>query len=318
VAWPVPLSVLLVNDCGQAVTNGQVVATFSNGDPPLILTATDTVTGNYTATWTPGSAAQQVTITAVATATGFPAASAVISGQVTPNIAPLLTPNGTINAFAISAEPGVPLAPGTIVQIYGSNLAAQTVTASAIPLPTGLNQTSVIIGGMAAPLYFVSPGQINAQVPFELTAGNPYQVVVNANNALSTPNPIQLTADSPGIAQYAAGQVIAQHLNFSLVTETAPAAPGEIIMIYVAGMGLTNQTVPSGTASPQANVLDAVTLTLGGAPVTNVIYAGLTPTVVGLYQIDFQVPAGAPNGDLQLVLTQTSGVSNSSIVPVHN
>ena len=162
----------------------------------------------------------------------------------------------------------------------------------------------------------------NAQAPFELAAGSPYQVIVNANGALSTPNPIQLTADAPGIAQFAAGQIIAQHLSDnSLITETSPAAPGETIVFYVAGMGLTNPSVASGTASPSTNLpalLDAPTLTLNGAAVSNILFAGLTPTLVGLYQIDFQVPADAPNGDLPLVLTQTSGVSNSTILPVHN
>jgi uncharacterized protein (TIGR03437 family) len=143
-------------------------------------------------------------------------------------------------------------------------------------------------------------------------------MIVNANGALSTPYPIQLVADSPGIAQFAGGGIIAQHSNYSLVTESAPAAPGEYLTMYLVGMGLTNQTVPSGTASPEATVLDAATLTLNGAAVTNILYAGLTPTVVGLYQVDFQVPASTPNGDLQLVLTQTSGVSNSTVLPVHN
>ena len=319
-AWPTPLSILLVNDCGQPVTNGQVVATFSNGDPPLILAAADTTTGTYSGTWTPRATAQQIAITVNATAPPLPSATTQIAGQVTPNAAPLLNPNGTLNAFAIAAEPGVPLAPGTIVQIYGSNLASHATSGGVIPLPTSINQTSVIIGGMIAPLYYVSPTQINAQIPFELTAGNPYQLIVNANNALSTPYPIQLVSDAPGIAQYASGGIIAQHLNFSLVTEAAPAAPGEFLTMYLVGMGLTSQTVPSGTASPQANVLDKATLTLNGVavPNTSILYAGLTPTVVGLYQIDFQVPASAPNGDLQLVLTQTSGVSNSTVLPVHN
>jgi uncharacterized protein (TIGR03437 family) len=314
--------VQLVDNCGNPIANGAVDATFSNGDPPLALVATDTTTGFYSGTWTPRSTAGQVTINARATAPGFAAVSVQILGQVTPNSAPLLTPNGTLNAFAIAAEPGVPIAPGTIVQIYGSNLGAQTTSASTIPLPTNLNQTSVIIGGLMAPLYFASPGQINAQVPFELAAGSPYQVIVDANGALSTPNSIQLTSDSPGIAEFAAGQIIAQHLSDnSLITETSPAMPGEVIVFYVAGMGLTNPGVASGTASPSTNLpalLDTPTLTLNGASVTNILFAGLTPTLVGLYQVDFQVPANAPNGDLPLVLTQTSGLNNSTILPVHN
>jgi uncharacterized protein (TIGR03437 family) len=324
VAWPTPLAVLLVDDCGNPVSNGQIAATFNNGDPPLALAATDTTSGIYSGTWTPRNTFPNLAIVANATATGFPTATVQIVGQVTPNAAPLLSPNGTLDAFAIAAEPGAPLAPGTIVQIYGSNLTAQTTVGSTIPLATVLDQTSVIIGGLPAPLYYVSPGQINAQIPFELTAGNPYQVVVSANGALSTPNPIQLTSDAPGIAQYATGQAIAQHVSDnSLVTETSPAKPGEYIVFYVAGMGLTNQTVPSGTASPSTNLatlLDTATLTLNGVPIpaANILFAGLTPTLVGLYQIDFQVPANAPNGDLPLVLTQTSGLSNSTILPVHN
>ena len=84
-------------------------------------------------------------------------------------------------------------------------------------------------------------------------------------------------------------------------------------------MGPTSPSVSSGNATPlaQLTVNDTATLTLNGAPV-NVLFAGLTPTTVGLYQVDFQVPANAPNGDLPLVLTQTSGLTTSTILPVHN
>jgi uncharacterized protein (TIGR03437 family) len=300
-----------------------VIATFSNGDPPLILAPADTTTGNYSATWTPHNSAQQIAVTLSAAAPPLAAATTQIAGQVIPNAAPLLTPNGTLNAFAISAEPGVPLAPGTIVQIYGSGLASQAAQGGVIPLVTSINNTSVIIGGITAPLYYASPGQINAQIPFELIAGNPYQVIVNANGALSTPLPLQLVADSPGIKQFADGKIVAQHSDavLSLVTESAPAKPGEVLTIYLVGMGGTDQTIASGTASPSgslAHALDPPTLTLDGAPVTDVSFAGLTPTLVGLYQVNFRVPLNAVNGDLLLVLTQASGVSNSTVLPVHN
>jgi uncharacterized protein (TIGR03437 family) len=318
-SWPTPLNVLVTDNCANPIANGQVVVTFSNGDAPLELSPVNTNSGNYSGTWTPHNAAAQITILARASATGFPAATAQIAGQVTPNATPVLSQNGTLNAFAPLL--GAAVAPGTIVQIYGSNLAAQPASATTIPLPSKLNATSVLIGGMLAPLYYVSPGQINAQVPFELAAGNQYQVIVNANGALSTPNPIQLSSVAPGVLGFATGQIIATHLNGSLVLETTPAAPGEVIVFYVAGMGLTNQNVPSGTASPSTNLampLVPPTLTLGGIAVTNVLFSGLTPTLVGLYQVDFQVPATAPNGDLQLVMTQANGESNTTVIPVHN
>ncbi len=320
---PTPLTVVLVDDCGHPVTNGLVEATFSNGDPALALNAVDTTSGIYSGTWVPGASAQEVTITASATASGLATASSQVSGQVTPNpSAPILNENGILNAFAIAAEPGAPLAPGTIVQMYGSNLGSQVSEAQNTPLSTSLGGTSVFIGGIAAPLYYVSSGQIDAQIPFKLPAGKVYEVYVDNNNALTIPRLIQVTSDAPGIAQFAYGGIIAQHSkDNSLVSETSPAAPGEYVVMYAAGMGLTNQTVPSGSASPSsklATVLDGATLTLNGAPVNNILFAGLTPNLVGLYQVNFQVPANAPNGDLQLVLVQTSGVSNSAVLPVHN
>ncbi len=239
-----------MDDCGKSVTTGQVVTTFSNGDPPLVLPGVGGSAGVYSGTWTPRATASQVTITAQAAAPGFKAASVQITGRVTRNGAPVLNPGGTLNAFVPVV--GSPLAPGMIVQIYGSNLASQVAVGSNIPLTTSLNNTSVIIGGVAAPLYFVSPGQINAQVPFELKSGTSYQVIVNANGALSTPNPIQLAGDAPGIASFASGGIIAEHGDGSLVTEAAPAAPGEYIVFFVSGMGLTDNPVASGQPSPGA------------------------------------------------------------------
>ncbi len=86
-------------------------------------------------------------------------------------------------------------------------------------------------------------------------------------------------------------------------------------------MGLTDNPVGSGQPSPGspnlARPTDPPKLTLNGAEVP-VSFAGLMPTLVGLYQVNFQVPANAPNGDLQLVVTQTGGQSNTTVLPVHN
>ncbi len=89
-AWPTPLRINVVNDCGNAVTTGQVVATFSNGDPPLVLPGVGGSAGVYSGTWTPRATASQVTISAQASAQGFKAASVQITGQVTRNGAPVL------------------------------------------------------------------------------------------------------------------------------------------------------------------------------------------------------------------------------------
>ena len=186
-----------------------------------------------------------------------------------------------MNAFRVPVLGGAARARWMIVQIYGSNLASQTVVASTIPLTTSLNNTSVIIGGQAAPLYFVSPGQINAQVPFGLAPGTSYEVIVNANGALSTPNAVQLAGDAPGIAAFASGGIIAEHgADGSLVTEASPAAPGEFVVFFrpsVKAAGATDNPVASGAPSPGAPGLarptDQPTLTLNGASVP-VAFAG--------------------------------------------
>ena len=80
----------MTDDCGNPVTTGQVVTTFSNGDPPLVLPGVGGSAGVYSGTWTPRATASQVTISAQASATGFKTASVLITGQVTRNGAPVL------------------------------------------------------------------------------------------------------------------------------------------------------------------------------------------------------------------------------------
>ena len=316
--WPTPVAIQVLDDCGAARPDSQVVLTFSNGDPPLLLNPQDTTSGMFTGTWTPSAISSQITITGTATVPVFKPASVAITGEVSPNTPPILSPHGTVHIF--TTKVGVALAPGEIVAIYGSNFAPAIASSSIVPLPTSLGGTAVIIGGEKAPLYFVSPGQINAQVPFDLNAGNSYQILVQANGALSTPDSFQLGVASPEIAIYpTTGQIIAQHAaDYSLVTESSPAVPGETLIFYLAGMGATDTSVASGAGSPTnplAHPLAMPTLTLNGTAIQPG-FAGLTPTAVGLYQIDFQVPSGTPAGDLPLVVSQAGVPTNMTFLPI--
>lgn len=314
-AWPTPVSIRLFDDCGNPVTDGQIVLTFSNGDPPLAMPLTDPANAIYSATWVPSRTMARVSVTAFASATGFPTAQTEVSGTVLPNAAPSINAGAVLHVF--NPEVGDPLAPGTIVQIYGANLAGQILGASAIPLPLSMANVSVIIGGIEAPLYFVSSGQINAQVPFELDQNGQFDVVISANGALTTPQQIQLVPTTPGLCVYADGSVIAQHQDGTLITAASPAIPGEIATMYLAGMGLTSVSVASGSASPGsplAQTLTMPTLVLGGNSVTPA-FSGLTPTLVGLYQIDFQVPMNT-TGTLELDVSQNGFGGNSTVFRV--
>lgn len=316
-SWPTPLAVKLVDDCGNNITTGQVVATFANGDPPLALPLADPNSALYSATWTPRSASSQVTVTARATATGLASGSAQIVGAVVPNVTPTITPHGTVHPY--NPQIGGALAPGTIMAIYGANMASGPAQPATTPLPTSLNGTSVLIGGIPSPLFYVSPGQINVQIPFELSSNGQYQVIVNANGALTAPAPINTTPATPGVDAFADGSLIAVHAtDGSLISPSSPAQQGEYIVLFLLGMGGTDNTVASGKASPGTPLsrpTQIPTLTLAGNPVP-VAFAGLSPGFVGLYQINLQIPQSLPGGNVALTVTQNNNVSNTTILPI--
>jgi uncharacterized protein (TIGR03437 family) len=315
-SWPTPLTIALADDCGNSVPNGQVIATFSNGDPPLAFNLSNSSQGLYSATWTPRSATAKVTINARATSPNLPAATAQIAGAVVPNAAPTITPNGVANPY--NPEIGGALSPGTIVAIYGSNLASVAAQPSTTPLPTKLNGTSVLIGGIPSPLFYVSPGQINVQIPFELNPSQQYQIIVNANGALATPQPIQLTAATPGLDTFPDGTVVAVHAaDGTLVSAASPAKQSEYVVLFLLGMGDTTDPVGSGNTSTGGSSVPTVapTLTFNGNQVP-VAFTGLAPGFVGLYQMNVQIPANLPGGNVVVSVSQGDASGNSAILPI--
>ncbi|MSV29011.1 MAG: hypothetical protein EXQ52_09745 [Bryobacterales bacterium] len=317
VAWPTQLQVRVFDDCGDAAASAQVVASFTNGDAPIALQSSDARNGLYAGTWTPSKAAAKMTVSSTASTSGLTPATAVISGAVNPNKAPVLTPNGTVSN--LNAKVGAALAPGTVAAIFGSELASSAESPSSVPLPTSFKGTTVLIGGLEAPLYFVSSGQINAQIPAELAPDKEYQVLVTVDGALTAPDTISLSPVQPGVAAFGNGRVIAQHGDFSLIDSNNPARSNEPIVIYLIGLGETNPKVPSGTASPSseplARVVAPVSVTVDGRD-TEIFFAGLTPGAVGLYQINFRVPAASRTGDLPVVITQKGVTANSTTLQV--
>ena len=318
VSRPVPLAVQLFNDCGTPLANGVVTAAFSNGDEPVTLTLANRSTGLYSGTWYPRQPASQVTVNLAAAAPGLAAAAVASTGFVRPSNAPALSPLSTLHIFA--PQPAAAVAPGTIVQIYGSGLSAGTATAATLPLGTSLAGTSVSIGGLPAPLFYASAVQINAQVPFELAAEGDYQIVVNNSGALSPPDVLHVSAAAPGLAALANGIAVAQHANGSLVTDLLPAKAGEALVFYASGLGVTNPAVVSGAASPAGTlaVPQLTPLLLIGQAAATIQFVGLTPGLVGLYQINALVPASAPNGTLPVTLSQAGSVSATVNLPVRN
>jgi len=218
-----------------------------------------------------------------------------------------LAHGGTVN----NAFPGGSLSPGAVAAVFGSGLATKQGSPSTVPLPVDFQGTSMLIGASQAPLFFVSSGQVNMQIPVELKGGQ-YSIIASVNGALSLPDTLDMNPVQPGVVALSDGHVLAQHANGKLVKSTNPAKPGETVIIYLVGMGATNPPVASGhpaPSNPLAKVVVQPVVTVDGQN-AKVSFAGLTPMGVGLYQIDFKVPTGARNGDLALAVSQNGAAGN--------
>ena len=323
--YPTPLQLVLVDNCGNFISNALVNATFSNGDPDLALQPRGN--GQYAGTWIPSHSSDSLpnsvaTVNVSGFVSGLPLASQVVIGTVADDTTPTLSANAVLNN--LNPVVGAPLAPGTIVQIYGSSLGVTGAgSISNGQLQTSLNGVSVNINGTAAPLFYVSSGQINVQLPNELQPGQQYQLYATVNGLHSNPLTITTTASQPGLASFADGTVIAQDTNYKLINSDNPAHAGEVIILYATGMGATNPPVPTGAVAPSsqlANVTVQPQVTVGSAS-AQVLFAGLSPGSVGLYQVDVKIPEYIPEtalgpGTMPLVITQNGVTSNTVMLPV--
>jgi uncharacterized protein (TIGR03437 family) len=279
--------------------------------------------GHYTQTWTPQNPSHSLPGGSLSVALqGFAPplkqAAFEVIGTVLKDSLPAIATGGVINSF-ISSQ-GLPIAPGAVVQIFGSALAGGIASGTVANgrLSTSVAGTSVKIGGLDAPIAYASPTQINLQVPAELQANREYPVIVNVNGVYSKPEPIHTIAQQPVLAAFGDGKIIAQDTNFSLINSQNPTHAGNVITLYLTGMGATNTAIPTGTlapASPLATTAVTPQVTIDGVT-ADTLFSGLTPGSVGLYQINVRIPAGPRTGDLPLVVSQSGTASNTAILPV--
>jgi uncharacterized protein (TIGR03437 family) len=315
---PRKVRAVVYNDCGTPVGDALVTAAFSNGDSPLALPAIEAAKGVYEVPWVPGAASPSLLITLRATKAGLSAATGQVFGAVYEDgDSPVITNGGVVNAVKYVA--GDPSSPGGIVAIFGRNLSSGVEQAASVPLPRTLAGARVLIGGIEAPLYYASPGQINAQVPVELAPDSQYSVVVLRGDRVSTPKPLQLVRLDPGVMAFADGRIIAQHqADYSRVSSSSPAKPGEVIFFYVVSLGSTTPAVATGEgapASPLAWISPLPRVSIGAVE-AQVLWAGLVPTAVGLYQIACKVPDSVPAGDLVVALEHAGVAANQVRLPV--
>lgn len=222
-----------------------------------------------------------------------------------------LSPLGVLNGASF-APPTYPISGGTILSLFGSGLAPAQQSAQTVPLPTNLAGVTVTINGVLAPLFFVSPGQINLQTPFS-TSGETARIVVTNNSFLSNEVDVPVAATSPGIFsrnQNGIGPAIITHADFSLVTPQDPALPGETVIVFLTGLGAVDPPIADGAQPPSSEPFSRVTdpnlLVEFGREVGAIRFAGAAPCCVGLYQINVDVPTTVVVGPAVPVAIQTT------------
>ncbi len=224
---------------------------------------------------------------------GATAGDHVFTAQSTsrPAIPPSINPGGILNAGSFDGANVA--APGSLISIFGSNL-APAAAAGALPLPAQLLGADVLFDGLSARLLFVSPLQINAQVPFFVPAGRKANVMVELNHTLnSVIVPLQVDSFAPSFFTAngtGKGAAAALHADYGLLNDDSPAHPGEFVLLYCNGLGQTLQPLlEDGKPGVGQRTQQTPTLTIGGLD-AKVDYAGAAPGYVGLYQVNAIVP----------------------------
>jgi len=231
-----------------------------------------------------------------------------------------LNPQGVVNA-ASSAPFTASIVPGEFIDLYGSGLAPSGLPIASLPFPTQIGQVQVLINGVAAPIYYASPTFIEAIVPYEVsTAVATIQVINNGTPSNTVTNYVGMTA--PGIftqSQNGLGYGAIQHsADYSLVTASHPAQPGETVFVYLSGLGAVSPTVGDGVAASSTTLsytTNTITADVAGETAT-VSFAGLVPTLSGLYQVNVVVPTDAIAGDNTIGVGGPDSDSEEALIPV--
>jgi uncharacterized protein (TIGR03437 family) len=226
-----------------------------------------------------------------------------------------------VTSVVSSADGSANLAAGGLISISGTNLSGAS-QASGFPLATSLGSACYTINGEMLSLYYASPSLVNAQIPYDVTGTA--SIVVRGPAGISDPFTFNVQPAAPSVFQNTSISpdqplpYVTRQANGLLVTPSNPAHTGDILQIFLAGMGQTDPPATAGVApsgSPVQNVVIRPTVTIGGAAAA-IVSAHLVPGVAGVYEVDAQVATQTPLGlSVPLTITQ-AGVSQSTQVRV--
>jgi uncharacterized protein (TIGR03437 family) len=229
-------------------------------------------------------------------------------------VAPFADSAGILNSGSWTRS----IAPGSLISIFGTNLSTGTASAAATPLPFELAGSSIVVNGSPAPLLYVSPTQINAQVPYETRTGAA-SLTIKSGKVTGEPVAFNVVANGPGVmmipqTNHALG---VNYPEGSINSAQHPATPGEFLILYIIGQGQVDNPVPTGAAapfSPLSNALAPVRAIIGGQD-AQVLFAGLLPGYVGVLQVNLLVPL-VPSGEHVLQVTIGEASANATTVSI--
>jgi len=216
--------------------------------------------------------------------------------------ATLLTIGGVANAASYQQV----FAPGMLLYVAGSQLSPAVQVANSVPFLEFMGDVSATINGLAAPLYYVSPGQLDIQVPYEIQPGNAILIVMSLGQIAF----FQFTVGpaAPGIFMAQDGSLV----------PVASGAPSDTLSLFITGQGAVSPPVATGAAPSAGTPLSQlpapilpVKVSVGGTPAP-LAFVGIPPGLVGVTQINFQIPPDAPLGPQAVVVT----VGNVASAPV--
>jgi uncharacterized protein (TIGR03437 family) len=218
--------------------------------------------------------------------------------------------NVSVSGLSNAASGQQVYAPGMVLSIYGTQLATLSQSAATIPLPPYLAGFEATINGVPAPLYYVSPGQVNVQIPYEtqtgqatLVVGTPYQ------NATYT---FQMSAAGPGIFTSSDGSI----------SPSGSGKPGQTVTMFITGEGRVKPSLATGgtpsSRTPLAQLPKPqlpVTVTVGGVS-ADIPFIGIVSGLVGVTQVNFTIPNSVPIGVQPVVVTVGAAASTPANLTV--
>jgi uncharacterized protein (TIGR03437 family) len=219
-----------------------------------------------------------------------------------------------------AADGTQPIAPGGLISLFGSDLSPVSQASRQVPLPTILGESCLTVNGQPVPVMYVSPRQINAQLPFSVEGST--QMILRTPGGVSDGFNLTILPAAPSVFRTSVAgpetgiATILRSSNGLVVTPSNPIHRGDVVTIYATGLGRTSPAVESGMpapAEPLASTVITPVVTIGGVAMP-VDFAGLTPGEVGVYQINVRIDDRAPLGmSVPLSISQGAGATSVSV-----